>query len=126
MPTELFVYGTLRCAPVLRGLIGRTPRGVPDSAPGWRAANLAGRVYPGLVPGPGAAAGAVLSDLTPAEWRVLDDFEGQPYELSPVTLASGSHAMAYLWTIDADVLPTDWNLQHFEQHDLAAYTRRFR
>ncbi|WP_243741288.1 gamma-glutamylcyclotransferase family protein [Streptomyces sp. 8K308] len=125
-PEALFVYGTLRCAPVLQGLTGRTPRGVPDSAPGWRVASLAGRIYPGLVPGPGTAAGAVLTDLTPSEWRVLDDFEGQQYELRPLTLTSGRQAVAYVWMVNEAVLPANWDLAIFERDHLAAYVTRFR
>ncbi|WP_240796176.1 gamma-glutamylcyclotransferase family protein [Streptomyces sp. RFCAC02] len=125
-PTALFVYGTLRCAPVLQGLIRRTPCGVHDSAPGWRVARLADRVYPGLVPGGGAASGLVLTDLTPPEWRTLDDFEDAHYALHPLRLASGRHAVAYVWTALDEVLTTGWDLRHFEQQHLTAYIARFR
>ncbi len=122
----LFVYGTLRCGPVLRGLIRRVPNGGPDSAPGWRAAALRDRVYPGLVPGRGAAAGRVLTDLAPREWRVLDDFEGEEYALRPLTLASGRRAVAYVWAAGVDVLPSDWDLDDFRRRHLAGYARRLR
>ncbi|MDT0321904.1 gamma-glutamylcyclotransferase family protein [Streptomyces millisiae] len=124
-PAGLFVYGTLRCDRVLDGLLRRIPRGVPDSAPGWRVASLAARVYPGLVPGPGAAVGLVLSDLTLPEWRILDDFEDQCYELRPLTLASGRDAVAYVWTVDSEVLASDWDLTSFERDHVAAYVARF-
>lgn len=48
-PNELFVYGTLRFDVVLEALLGRVPACTRASAPGWRAAALEGRVYPGLV-----------------------------------------------------------------------------
>ena len=45
----LFAYGTLQFTEILGVLLGRLPEHRPGAAPGWRAAALAGRVYPGLV-----------------------------------------------------------------------------
>ncbi|MFI7240798.1 gamma-glutamylcyclotransferase family protein [Streptomyces qinglanensis] len=78
----LFVYGTLRFDRILAALLGRVPPRTPATAPGWRTAVLAGRPYPGLVPSSGhTATGLLLTGLSPAEWRALDDFEDDAYEL---------------------------------------------
>jgi hypothetical protein len=91
-PAPLFVYGTLLFDEVARVLIGRDPGRQPASVPGWRVAPLIGATYPALVPAadspaaggtpahPGAP-GELLTDLTWAERRVIDDYEGPGYGL---------------------------------------------
>lgn len=51
-PNLLFCYGTLQFDAVLEALLKRIPERTPASAPGYRVAALAGRVYPGLVRAP--------------------------------------------------------------------------
>src|SRR6266487_644351 len=82
----LFVYGSLLFPEVMRVLLGRIPAGLPASVAGWRVAALPGRVYPALVPGETVAKGQLISDLTPADWRLLDAFEDDVYELRRLTL----------------------------------------
>ncbi|WP_328844835.1 gamma-glutamylcyclotransferase family protein [Streptomyces sp. NBC_00258] len=123
-PGELFVYGTLQFAVVLEALLGRLPAHTLASAPGWRAAALEGRVYPGLVAAPGnAAAGLLLTDLTDQEWRLLDAFEDDRYDLRKVALSGGDYGLAYLWP-DGEVRPEDWDRAEFESLHLQAYTAR--
>src|ERR1700759_5499341 len=75
----LFAYGTLTFGPVVEALLGRRPLVTPAVAPGWRAARLPGRPYPGLVPAAGGqAAGGALLGLTAAEWARPDRWEGDP------------------------------------------------
>ncbi|WP_218638898.1 gamma-glutamylcyclotransferase family protein [Streptomyces acidiscabies] len=122
---ELFVYGTLRFDAVLKALLGRIPAGTPVSAPGYRAAALESRVYPGLVarafgdPVPGV----VLTDLSDSEWGILDAFEDERYELREVTLSSGMRAWAYVWP-GGDVREDDWDAEVFEARHLTAYSAR--
>ncbi|MDF4250539.1 gamma-glutamylcyclotransferase family protein [Streptomyces sp. WMMB303] len=86
----LFVYGTLRFDRILTALLGRVPPGTPATAPGWRTAALAGRPYPGLVPSAGhTAAGLLLTGLSGTEWRALDDFEDDAYELRRLAAERG-------------------------------------
>ena len=120
----LFVYGTLCFEEVLRALLGRAPRGEPASVAGWRAAALAGRPYPGLVPARGGVArGRVLSGLTPGEFAVLDRFEGAEYEMRVLALGAGRVARTYVWR-GGDVLPGDWSPDAYASRVLAAYGRR--
>jgi len=123
-PNTLFCYGTLRFGDVLKALLGRIPDQVPASAPGYRAAALQDRVYPGLVVCAfgGSAPGMALTDLSSEEWRILDAFEDQRYELREVVLSTGS-GLAYIWP-GGDVRAEDWDATEFEENHLAAYAAR--
>jgi hypothetical protein len=124
-PNVLFCYGTLRFGDVLKALLGRIPKRVPASAPGYRAAALQGRVYPGLIVCAlgGSAPGVALTDLSGDEWRILDAFEDPRYELLEVVLATGGLGLAYIWP-GGDVRTEDWDAAEFEEHHLAAYAAR--
>lgn len=56
---KLFVYGTLLLDDVVNALLGRIPHYQHAVAPGWQVVCLPQRVYPGLIPGQGQAAGKV-------------------------------------------------------------------
>jgi gamma-glutamylcyclotransferase (GGCT)/AIG2-like uncharacterized protein YtfP len=123
-PNALFTYGTLQFDAVLDALLGRVPQRIPGTAPGWRAAALDGRLYPGLVAAPDAnAPGLLLRDLSDEEWAILDAFEDDRYDLREISLASGGTGWAYIWP-DDHVQAEDWNAQHFEAHHLSAYAAR--
>jgi hypothetical protein len=121
-----FCYGTLQFDAVLEGLLGRMPARAPASALGWRAAALEGRVYPGLVHSPhGVSADRmILTDLSDQEWRILDTFEDDVYELQPVTLASGRSGWAYVWPA-GPVLDQDWDPDAFADKHLQTYAARY-
>ncbi|MDX3204751.1 gamma-glutamylcyclotransferase family protein [Streptomyces scabiei] len=124
-PDVLFCYGTLQFDAVLRALLGRVPQQSPASAPGYRAAALEGRVYPGLVAetSAGVASGLVLTDLSNEEWRILDAFEDARYELRELPLSNGEWGWAYIWR-GGDVRVDDWDAAEFEAQHLAAYAAR--
>lgn len=120
----LFTYGTLQFDAVLRALLGRIPERTEDSAPGWRAAALAGRLYPGLVAAPGATVGGLLlTGLSDEEWAVLDAFEDEEYDLREIGLASGRRAWTYVWAA-GDVEEADWDAARFAARHLPAYAAR--
>jgi hypothetical protein len=123
-PGALFAYGTLTFPDVLVALLGRVPAHTPASAPGWRVAALHGRLYPVLVPGGGVADGVLISGLTVAEWRVIDAYEDDFYDLAPLTLADGRRALAYLTRDHAAVLPADWSPGAFRDGQLAGFAAR--
>ncbi|MGW4303059.1 gamma-glutamylcyclotransferase family protein [Streptomyces sp. NPDC004376] len=123
-PTTLFVYGTLQFEGVLLGLIGRVPEHSPVTAPGWRAAALDGRVYPGLVPAPASEAhGLLLTGMSEREWRILDTFEDDRYDLRRLGLAGGAAAWAYVWP-GGEVRAEDWNMRDFQDRHLQDYAAR--
>lgn len=122
-PDALFVYGTLQFPEVLEALLGRIPDSALATARGWRAAALERRVYPGLVPADGTATGLLLSDLSREEWRILDDFEDDRYDLRRLQLSAGGHGWAYVWPGD-EVAPENWRADEFRTHHLPAYAAR--
>jgi gamma-glutamylcyclotransferase (GGCT)/AIG2-like uncharacterized protein YtfP len=112
----LFAYGSLAFDEVLVVLLGRVPERRPSSLPGWRAARLSRRPYPGLVAHPtGAATGVVLTTLTATEWRTLDDYEGPSYARRAVGEIDGGTVFSYVWLEDDVVEQQDWDRAAFAQ-----------
>jgi len=114
----LFVYGTLRDPQLLSAVLGRPATGLSAAAPGYAAVHYPGRIYPALVRRPGsAAAGLVLTDLTPFELDLLDAFEGDEYRrgVIPVIVDEELHeAFAYLPVIAVGEQP-DWSLSDWQE-----------
>ena len=108
----------------MRVLLGRVPAGVAASVAGWRVAALPGRVYPALVSGEALAKGQLLTDLTPPEWRLLDAFEDDVYELRRLTLTDGRYGWAYVRAHHTDAAPHDWDIDTFERDHLTGYLKR--
>jgi gamma-glutamylcyclotransferase (GGCT)/AIG2-like uncharacterized protein YtfP len=123
-PAALFAYGTLRFPDVLRALLGRVPEHSPAIAEGWRIAALDGRIYPVLVPGPGAAGGVLITGLTAGEWRVIDAYEDEFYALERLTLVDGRRGWAYLTRDATAALPADWSPGDFSTRHLDDFAGR--
>jgi Gamma-glutamyl cyclotransferase, AIG2-like len=125
MPGSLFTYGTLLFPEVLQALIGRVPQRQMTSAPGWRVAAVRDRVYPGLVAAPDSIApGRLVTELTEDEWRLIDDFEGDRYELRQLSLANGrDDGFAYVLIDDAEACPHNWDLENFAKAYLPTYAK---
>jgi gamma-glutamylcyclotransferase (GGCT)/AIG2-like uncharacterized protein YtfP len=120
---ELFVYGTLVLDDVVRTLIDRVPASGPVTAPGWRAAQLPERPYPGLVADSSAEApGRVYKDLTEREWATLDAFEDPAYLLTALDLDNGRRGLAYVWPDDP--LPGTWTVDSLDPAGIRAYLDR--
>ncbi|WP_261575173.1 gamma-glutamylcyclotransferase family protein [Frankia gtarii] len=124
----LFVYGTLMFPEVVSTLIGRVPPMESAAAPGWRAARLRDRLYPGLVrrgaQDEAPTAGRVLVGLDPTERAVLDAFEGSAYAAGPLVLTDGRPAVAYLWLDAAEAIAEDWDALAFADRHLGDYVLR--
>lgn len=121
----LFTYGTLMFPDVLTALLDRLPAQQPVSTRGWRAAALTGRVYPGLVAATGGTAeGQLVHDLSGEEWRLLDHFEDNTYELRPVALDDGRAGWAYVWPAEYDVDEQMWDARQFVRDHLSVYAAR--
>ncbi len=122
---ELFVYGTLGLDAVVKRLIDRVPANEPVTAPGWRAARLPEKPYPGLVADESTSApGRVFTDLTADEWVTLDAFEDPTYTLRPLVLSSGRCGLAYVWPEVA--LPETWATTSLDDKELVEYLERVR
>lgn len=118
---DLFVYGTLQFPEVLRALLGRTPESSPITLDGWRAAALARRPYPGLVPANATVGGMRLSGLRVEELEVLDEYESGPYDLRELSLTDGRPAWSYVWTDATYVLASDWSADQFASEHLSGF-----
>jgi gamma-glutamylcyclotransferase (GGCT)/AIG2-like uncharacterized protein YtfP len=123
---DLFAYGTLQFPEVLRVLLGRTPDSSATALAGWRAAALARRTYPGLVPAGATVPGMLLTGLTADELSILDEYESGPYELRKLTLSDGRLAWSYLWTDASSVLASDWSADDFAAEHLAGFVAQCR
>jgi hypothetical protein len=96
-PAEpLFVYGSLTFDEVLAALLGRVPATVAAGLPAHEVRCVRGAAYPALVPaGAGRVAdGLLLTDLTAGDWRILDSFEDDLYDLvgAVAVVAGGSRS----------------------------------
>jgi len=125
-PAALFAYGTLRFDEVLAVLLDRVPCRSTVAVAGWRAAALAGRVYPGLVRADAEVIGMLITGLTPGELRLIDEYESGPYELELLTLSDGRQGWTYAWTDQAVVLPHDWSPGEFAALHLADFAGKCR
>ncbi len=124
-PAGLFAYGTLQFPGILSALLRRIPDHAAGTVTGWRVAALTARSYPGMVPaGQAAAAGILLTGLTLAEWRLIDIYEDDHYELRQLTLTDGRPCWTYAWVNHADVACHDWSAPGFAVRQLADFTRR--
>lgn len=116
----LFAYGTLQDEDVLAALLGR-PVAIASlplaMATGFKAVPYPGRVYPALVPCPGAGApGRLIEPLTALDLTVLDGFEGDEYRRATLTVQRDGVdilAQAYLPAIDIPGDGPAWSLPHW-------------
>ena len=125
---KLFVYGTLLLDDVVNTLLGRIPHYQHAVAPGWQVVCLPQRVYPGLVPGSGEAAGKIFTDLTDSEWTTLDAFEDCVYTLATVRVLlpskTESDALSYVWR--GEHIDQPWSTTDFGRDELTNYLDRCR
>ncbi|MCF2531901.1 gamma-glutamylcyclotransferase family protein [Yinghuangia soli] len=108
---------------VLAALLDRVPDLGPEAVDGWRAAALPGRLYPVLVPGAGRVHGRLLTGLGAADWRILDAYEDDLYDLVRLPLAGGGHAWTYVSPGDGGESEADWSADEFGTRHLDAYVR---
>jgi gamma-glutamylcyclotransferase (GGCT)/AIG2-like uncharacterized protein YtfP len=118
---DLFAYGTLQFPEVLRILLGRIPDSSPMALRGWRAAALARRTYPGLVPADATVPGMLLTGLSAGELEILDEYESGPYDLRKLSLTDGRPAWSYVWTDATCVLTSDWSADEFAAEHLPGF-----
>jgi hypothetical protein len=81
-------------------------------------------VYPALIPDSSSASGFLISDLSHEDWRLLDAFEDDIYELRCLTLQDGRRGWAYVATVGAQTTPEGWDVGRFLTRHLAAYVDR--
>jgi gamma-glutamylcyclotransferase (GGCT)/AIG2-like uncharacterized protein YtfP len=88
---HFFAYGTLIFPPVLEALLGHETSSETAQLPDHAAFTVRGEVYPAAVEEPGTQLkGRLYAGLDDADWNLLDAFEGDLYERTPVHVATDS------------------------------------
>jgi len=99
MPVHLFCYGSLCLAPVMRAVCGTVPDSCPATLHDFACFCLRGQPYPAIAPRPGVrVSGLVYLDVTPAQLRRLDRYEGTLYYRTRVRLDLHDGDKLEAWT----------------------------
>lgn len=87
MLTDLFVYGTLMYPALFFEKTGEVPNYTPAELHHYSVRQLNGRPYPGLVKETdGKAVGLLVRNVSAESMALLDQYEGEEYELIEVTI----------------------------------------
>jgi gamma-glutamylcyclotransferase (GGCT)/AIG2-like uncharacterized protein YtfP len=119
---DLFAYGTLLDATIMRQIAGCLPPSIPATLYDFQRYRVRGEVYPGIIRQPGSSvAGLLYLDVPTAAWSRLDVFEGDLYcrdfvlvirqdskEVQAATYIIKEECTQYLST-------SQWNCEHFLQ-----------
>lgn len=131
----LFLYGTLRALPLLAWALTGDPSkedqiasiGEPATLTGFARFAVVGADYPALVRHDPSSVvdGLLLRPQTQSQRRKLDDFEGESYTLTQVTVIVEKNGLqervdadVYLWNGDAEVSHLPWDLEVFKRDRL--------
>jgi gamma-glutamylcyclotransferase (GGCT)/AIG2-like uncharacterized protein YtfP len=97
MTESLFVYGTLMNPLIQKRVFGRTTPGEPDTLVGYKkdSIRLDGGVYPIIKSAAECSVDGRVIEVTLAELRLIDIYEGPAYQRKRVTLVSGREAWVY-------------------------------
>ena len=112
----------------MEAVLGAALPGEPARALGWARYRVADEHYPGLVTCAGAVTwGTLYSTLDPADFAVLDDFEGDLYDRVELEVEPSGTAPRFA---SAYVIPTDrvgrltrepWSLEAFRAAHLEVF-----
>ncbi|MCB0667123.1 MAG: gamma-glutamylcyclotransferase, partial [Saprospiraceae bacterium] len=121
---NLFTYGTLMIPEIISSLLGRNLTGVGALLKDYRRALILNQTYPGICrQGESQVEGVIYYQLKSHEIEILDNYEGQMYELNPVqvVLKSGDLEEAYVYVLKDEfkslLSDKDWNLEAFLKND---------
>ena len=95
---NLFVYGTLEFAPVVKKLLGSVPRGESALLPEHSRHMLMNRNYPGIIRQPGAQVDGILyRGITAKYLRILDRYEDDIYQRQLVSVIDSCGRQVNAW-----------------------------
>jgi len=134
-PRPLFLYGTLKALPLLAWVLSGDPSKVDQVLPLTEPATLTGfscfavqnKDYPALIRHDPSSAvdGLLLRPQTQSQRCRVDDFEGETYAVTPVTVVverSGIEervdADVYVWNGKDDVSSLPWDFEEFKRSRL--------
>ena len=123
---RLFIYGTLLDAELFEAVTGLAHEAANARSAclaGFRRVHMRGEAYPTLVrAGACRTEGLLVGPLAEAVWERLRIYEGEAYELSPVTVETGAgpvEAVAFLANASrASARP--WRLEAWQRRAKAA------
>jgi len=126
---DLFAYGTLMCADIMRAVSGcPEPAGSAGLLRDHCRLCVRGEHYPGLVPRPGGRVEGIVYHAVPADaWARLDRFEGGLYRRAGVDVelpdASVRRVQTYLVRpeLGGCLEDREWQLEAFLRHGKAAF-----
>lgn len=128
MRNQLFCYGTLCIAEIMRRVSGTVPPAAAASLDDYVCHALAGLAYPGIVPHKGAQVSGVLySGLSRAQLVKLDAYEGEQYLRRRVWVSPAAGSPMQVWTYVLNpryyhrLSPANWSLEQFKRDHLQLY-----
>lgn len=129
---NLFTYGTLMIPEIISSLLGRNLTGMGALLKDYRRALILNQSYPGITrQGESQVEGVIYYQLKPHEMEILDNYEGQMYELNPVqvVLKSGDVQEANVYVLKDEfkslLSDKDWNLEAFLKNDLLHFFKGY-
>ena len=128
----LFAYGTLQFPDIIAAVIGRPLTGAPAVLEGYARFGIHNEPFPGIIPSePHRVEGVVYTDVTRAERRRVDIFEGEPYHRETVTVRlpeDGTRIEAITYVIRPRwrtlLSPSGWDPDEFARHWHDTYVER--
>ena len=117
---NLFAYGTLMCADIMREVSGIHSSPAPGVLNDYKRFAISGESYPALVPSkPAKTNGVVYRKIPSDSWQRLDSFEGEMYTRTTieVILMSGSKIKAETYLLKTEfrdrLLHKEWDFEFF-------------
>ena len=128
MPNQLFCYGTLCIADIMRRVSGSLPVSVPATLANYACYALVGLAYPGIIPRQGARVSGVLyQGLHRTQLARLDAYEGAQYRRVLVWVIGGNGQHVQTWTYVLQpryyhrLSGATWSLEQFRREQLSVY-----
>lgn len=126
----LFCYGTLRHPEIIRRILGRRLTGTAATLPGYDLRQVIRAPYPAVVAQAGASTAGCLytAPLSPRDWRILDDYEGEGYERVQLPVeCQGQRLTAWVYRLTPGwqhwISRHPWHYRHFLRTHLHHYLR---
>jgi gamma-glutamylcyclotransferase (GGCT)/AIG2-like uncharacterized protein YtfP len=128
MSDQLFCYGTLCIADIMRRVSGSLPPSAPACLVNYACYALAGLVYPGIIFQKGAGVeGVVYQSLSRAQLAKLDAYEGAQYRRVRVWVTARNDQRVQAWTYVLQpryyhrLTDRRWSLEQFRREQLPVY-----
>ena len=129
---HIFTYGSLMIPAVMHSVTGHGFASVSASLKDYGRYRVKGQPYPGIVPEKGTLIEGVLYlDVDSDSVKRLDDFEGEWYVRTPVTIRTSGgfllRAQTYVFKKEHRHLLSSegWDVKTFEIKDLQTFIREY-